>query len=589
MSARKSISSSTLLVLAVCAAAFAAGCRGGDASIPHADEGALATSIAETWTPNGLTQVRGIPVASLQQAIAARLERGGRPHGLDANDWKRVLRLYESYGNLPLWLEKDADSERANQLIDALATVHEHGLRGDAYPLDELVGALRPIDKARRPTVEQLADADVLLTATYVALGEDLLTGQVDPKQVEPDWRIDPQTSDVDSLLARMLRGEPLSRSIEAMRPQDPGYDELRAQLKRYRELAAGGGWRRVPEGKALRPGDSASMPRLAALHDRLAAEGYVGRDADLVRAAADSGAAARLAVYGGELAGAVAAFQARHNIVVDSVLGPETVQSMNLSAEHRTGQIMANLERYRWLPRSLGDRYIYVNVPAFRLDAYDGGRKVLSMKVIVGEEYEDKATPAFADSMQFVEFFPYWNVPEEIAEKELWPKINADPSYLERNEYELVTERGETRIRQKPGDKNALGYVKFLFPNPLNIYMHDTPERSLFGRDVRAFSHGCIRVEKPEELAVYALSGTRGWTEDRIRQAMRGPNRQVRLAEKIPIYIVYFTTFVRDGELYFGNDIYERDSELVRVVERSAIPSPGEVRRLAELRKLVD
>jgi murein L,D-transpeptidase YcbB/YkuD len=589
VSIRNSIPRYMLFALATCALVAAAGCRGRDATTLQSAEGAIAGAVAETWSPEGLTEVRGIPVATLQRTIASRLERGRRPRGLDARDWKRVVRLYESYGHLPLWLEKDADSERADQLIDALATMHDHGLRGDAYPLDELRDALRPIDKARRPTAEQLAEADVLLTATYVALGEDLLTGQVDPAKVEPDWRINPQTTDVDSLLARMLRGEPLARSIELMRPQDAGYDALRDQLERYRDVAAGGGWRRVPEGKTLRPGDTASVERLSALHDRLAAEGYLGRDADVVPSAGDSGAAAKLAIYEAELAGAVAEFQARHGIIVDSILGPGTVKSMNVTAEHRVGQIMANLERYRWLPRSLGDRYIYVNVPAFRLDAYDDGEKVLSMKVIVGEEYEDKATPAFADSMSYVEFAPYWNVPKEIAEKEIMPKVEADPTYLERNDYEVVEENGRTRIRQRPGEKNALGQVKFGLPNPLNIYLHDTPERSLFTRDIRAFSHGCIRVEKPEELAEYALAETPSWTRDRIRQAMRGSNRRVPLARTIPVHIVYFTTFVRDGTLYFGNDIYDRDSELVRVVERSALPSPREVQRLAELRRLVD
>ncbi|HEU4565685.1 MAG TPA: L,D-transpeptidase family protein [Gemmatimonadaceae bacterium] len=552
-----------------------------------ASDGALDGAVSETWSPDGLEHVRDVPVNAIEGAIAARLERGARPKGLDDRDWKRVLRLYETYGNRPLWLEEDGDSERADQLIDALAAVHEHGLRSELYPLEELAAALRPIDKARHPSPEQLAQADVMLTSIYVALGEDLLTGQVDPDDVAQEWRIDPQTSDVDSLLARTLRGQPLSRAIERMRPQDEQYDLLRKELKRYRELAAGGGWGQVPAGKSLKPGDRAPAARLAALRERLAAEGYL--DGAARETTGEGRDAASAGVYDRELAGAVAAFQARHGIVVDSILGPGTVASMNVPVEHRVGQIMANLERYRWLPRSLGDRYIYVNVPAFRLDAYDDGRRVLSMKVIVGDEYEDRATPAFADSMRYLEFAPYWNVPKEIAEKEIWPTVDADPGYLERNDYEIVEENGETRIRQKPGEKNALGRVKFMFPNPLNIYLHDTPEHALFREDVRAFSHGCIRVEKPAELAAYALAGQREWTRERIEEAMNGENRQVPLARKIPIYIVYFTTFVRDGKLYFGNDIYERDDELVRTVERAALPTPRAVRLLAELRELVD
>jgi murein L,D-transpeptidase YcbB/YkuD len=567
-----------LAALAIAALVFIGACRNNDAAIPESHLG----DIADTWSPPSLTRVRNVPIAAIQQAIQTRVTTGARPKGLDTHDWKRVATLYDHYQHIPLWLEEDADSERANQLVDALATVHEHGLRGDAYPLEELRAALAPIDKNRRPTPQQLAAADVILTAIYVALGEDLLTGQVDPATVEPDWGIRQSTTDVDSLLARTLRGSPLDRAIARMRPQDEQYSALREQLRRYREIAASGGWKPVPNGPTLRPRDTSDVARLTALRERLAVE-------DFISAGTIEGDSAGRAVYEGELAGAVAAFQRRHGIVVDSILGAGTLASLNQTAEYRTGQIMANLERHRWMPRSLGDRYIYVNVPAFRLDAYDDGRPVLSMKVIVGQQYADQATPAFADSMTYIEFAPYWNVPEKIAEEELWPEINEDPSYLEANDYEIVNDRGEPRIRQRPGRKNALGQVKFIFPNNYNIYLHDTPARSLFQRDVRAFSHGCIRIEKPFDLAKYALAGMPGWNEARIERAMEGPTRQVTLRRKIPVYIVYFTAYVRDGTLWFANDLYERDNDLVKVVERSAIPSPREVALLAEIRKLAD
>ena len=567
-----------LIGFAIGALALVGACRNNDAATPESHLG----DVAETWSPGGITRVRNVPVATLQEAIRSRVATGDRPKGLDAGDWQRVVKLYEYYQHVPLWLEEDADSERADQLVNALATVHEHGLIGNGYPLEQLRAALAPIDKHRRPRPEQLAEADVVLTSIYVALGEDLLTGQIDPGKVAPDWRIRQSTADVDSLLARTLRGNPLDRAIALMRPQDEQYTALRDQLRRYRALAAAGGWPRVPGGPTLRPGDTAQVERLKTLRERLAVEDFIERG-DIE---ADS---AGRAIYGGELAGAVATFQRRHGIVVDSILGAGTLASLNLTAQYRAGQIMANLERYRWMPRSLGDRYIYVNVPAFHLDAYEGGRPVLSMKVIVGQQYADQATPAFADMMTYIEFAPYWNVPEKIAEEEIWPKVDEDPGYLEANDYEVVNDRGGPRVRQRPGEKNALGRAKFIFPNDLNIYLHDTPARSLFQRDVRAFSHGCIRIEKPFELAKYALAGMPGWTADRIERAMEGPTRQVVLKRKIPVYIVYFTAYVRDGTLWFANDLYERDSELVKLVERSAIPSPTEVALLAELRKLAD
>ena len=554
-------------------------------------------SVEETWDPRGIDEVRDYDLAALRPAIAERLS-GNRPEGLDERDWQRVQALYQNYDTIPLWLEEDADSRRGDELIDALVSIHEHGLRGDLYPLERLRDALAPIDKASDPTPAQLAEADVMLSAIYVSLGEDLLIGQIDPSSVEQQWRIEPDALDVDSVLARTLRLEPLRNALAGLRPPDEQYEALQAALREYRQIAARGGWEELPPGPPLEPRDTASADRIAKLRLRLAVEGYVESVAvdTLAPAMPDDTAAARRrtdsiprAIYDEELAGAVAAFQARHGIIVDSILGRGTVASLNVPVEYRVGQIMANLERIRWLPRSYQDRFIIVNVPSFSLVAFDGGKPALNMRVIVGAEYEDRATPAFADEMSYVEFAPYWNVPDEIAEKEIWPKYDADPSYFERNDYEVVQSGGRTIVRQRPGDRNALGHVKFMFPNALNIYLHDTPERTLFTRDVRAFSHGCIRVEKPAELAKFVLSANGGWDESRIEEAMNGENQRVQLASKIPIYIVYVTTFVRDGTLHFGNDIYDRDSELVDLVKRSALPNAEEMALLEELRKLVD
>jgi len=240
--------------------------------------------------------------------------------------------------------------------------------------------------------------------------------------------------------------------------------------------------------------------------------------------------------------------------------------------AAFRVGQIAANLERYRWLPRSLGQRYILVNVPAFRLEAWDSTGKALEMKVIVGQEYEGRTTPVFSDRMETVVFRPYWNVTPDIQSKEIAPKVASDPGYLARNQMEYYRDGGETRIRQRPGPKNSLGLVKFLFPNSFNIYLHDTPARLLFLKDMRAFSHGCIRLEKPDELAQWVL----GWDSTRVAEAMTGAraNQYASLPRKLPVFIIYLTAFTRDGELFFGNDLYARDEALVQRVAAGALPS---------------
>ena len=490
-----------------------------------------------------------------------------------------MQRLYNSYNGAALWMESEGPNKpRTNALLRAIVNANEDALWLDAYPLTELVQTMSAVRDAKEPSAEQLANADVLLTTTYVALAEDLLGGQTDPKQLSQAWHISGRVERVDSAVARSLRAPKLDEAIAQMRPRYDDYAALQQALTRFRDIVKKGGWQPVPRGKLLKRGDRDSAPRLAALRARLAAEGFSADSADST--------AARPTVYDRSLAGAVADFQAHHGIVVDSILGDSTVQSLNVAAVYRLAQIAANLERLRWLPRDPGQRYIIVNVSAFRLQAYDSGQKALEMKVIVGEEYEGKQTPVFADSMETVVFRPYWQITPGIQKKEIEPKIAADPGYLDRNDMEYYRDGGETRIRQRPGDKNSLGLVKFLFPNDFNIYLHGTPEGQLFEKDVRAFSHGCIRLEKPEEMATWVL----GWPMDRVLEYEHGENnRSVRVPRKLPVYITYLTTYTRDGELYFGNDLYGRDDQLVKQIASASFASPEAVRNLAALQRLVN
>jgi murein L,D-transpeptidase YcbB/YkuD len=550
-----------------------AACSSGDSSKGSAAAGEVTTSAA--WSPSSLTAVNGVPVAALRTAIGARLA-GARPATVTEDAWWHTKRLYARYQQTPLWLEeKGLAKDRAGALTDAVLAVNADAIALDDYPIADLANAIVALRRTQTPTAEQLADADVLLTATYAALGEDLLSGQVDPKSVSQSWHIDAKDENVDSALVRTLGKMPLAPAINAMRPQDADYAALQKELLRFRELVAKGDWPRVPAGKAVKIGQPDSPQRLAVLRARLAAEGIP------VAAAPASGGG----VYDAALGAAVAQFQARHGIAVDSALGTETVNSLNVPAAYRLGQIAANLERKRWMPRSLPERYVYVNVPAFQLTAFDAGKPVLESKVIVGQEFEDKATPVFADSMETVVFRPYWNITPDIQAKEVGPKAAADPGYLAANDMEYYSDGGVQRIRQKPGPKNSLGYVKFLFPNDFNIYLHDTPNHALFDKDVRAFSHGCIRVEKPNELAQWAL----GWDAGKVQQAMdQGPdNTPVKLARKIPVFIIYGTAYQRDGQLYFGNDLYHRDDALVKAVADGAMPSQRAVQAIEALKRI--
>jgi L,D-transpeptidase YcbB len=535
--------------------------------------------VTHNWTPPRPTEVAGVPAATVDSAIARRIA-ADPPARVTKEHWNHVRALYAAYGGTALWMEQGGpNEERTKALLRAILDAHTDAIRLDAYPLDELAQKLTAVRQAKNTSADALADADVLLTTTYTALAEDLLQGQADPRKLSQDWFIDVKRERLDSAVAYSLRADKLDAGIASMRPQDEEYAALQKALLNFRKVVNDGGWGTVPQGKLLHPGDSAPPARLAALRARLSAEGFLADSTSPT----DSVAAQ---LYDPELAGAVATFQAHHGIVVDSALGKETVESMNVPADYRLAQIAANLERYRWMPRHLGDRYIFVNVPAFQLTAFDSGNKVLQMKVIVGAEFEGRRTPVFADSMETVVFRPYWNITPEIQAKEIEPKIAADPSYMAKERLEYWKDGSRTAIRQLPGGKNSLGLVKFLFPNSYNIYLHDTPEDALFDKDVRAFSHGCIRLEKPEELATWVL----GWDMGKVTEYEHGKdNQSVRLPVKLPVYITYLTTYTRDGELYFGNDLYGRDDKLVQEIASGRFASAEALRDLDALRKLVD
>ncbi len=567
--------------------ALAAGCSRDKSTTSEGD-------IVGNWQPQA-SGVANIPVAEIRSAVDQRLA-AEPPAPVNADQWGHVKSLYKQFPQGPLWFSQEGlDKTRVGALLKALAAADSDAMGVNDYPLPALQQAVAAVEENKQPSAQQVAEADVLMSSLYVSLGEDLLTGQVDPRKVSQAWHIDSEDEQVDSALVRSLRADPLDQAFARMRPQDEEYGRLRQALMQYRADAANG-WPQVPAGPPLKVGDSDSPARLQALRARLAAEGLLADSGAPAASAAPATAAgtsprpaararAGAGIYDQALAKGVEAFQSLHGIPVDGTLGEETVTSMNTPVSYRLGQIAANLERHRWLPRALGQRYVYVNVPAFMLTAYDSGRKALEMKVIVGQEYEDKATPVFSDSMETVVFRPYWNVTPNIQAKELEPKIAANPGYMAEHNYEWYNDGGTRRIRQRPGGENSLGLVKFLFPNDFNIYLHDTPSRELFDKDVRAFSHGCIRVQQPAQLASWVL----GWDTDRVEQAMQGggDNRSVRVPQKLPVYIVYSTAYVKDGRLAFGNDLYRRDDDLIREMQSWATPDPAHVQALQALMKL--
>jgi L,D-transpeptidase YcbB len=518
----------------------------------------------QKYSPQSVERVLNVPAADLRAAIATRIGSEDRPAWVTPSRWQRVRGTYQRFGNGPLWLEAGGVQARANALLDAIRAAPEHALDTTAYPVSEMERAIDAKRLTDTATAGTIADADVLLTSAYVAYAADMIAGQVDPKTVSQAWFIPAVPRELDSAIVRGIEGADMKASLAAMAPHDPDYQALKEAYARYRRIAASGGWPAVTS-------DNGATTS-AALQARLATEFQTDSSrpttpgADSVSTdAARATAATSPDAAGANLGMLLRQFQQRYGLEPTGRPNGATLAALNVSAADRAEQIGANLERYRWLPRYLGSRYIYVNVPAFRLDAYDSGKKVLSMKVVVGEEFEGKTTAVFSDSMETVAFRPYWNITPDIQRKEIAPKVARDPGYLARHDMEYYNDGSVTRIRQRPGEKNSLGLVKFLFPNSYNIYLHDTPAKELFAKADRAASHGCIRLERPAELAQWVL----GWPPEKVQAAMHSgrDNQGVRLPQKLPVYIVYFTVYVRDGQLYFGDDIYRRDEELKEAV----------------------
>ncbi|HEU5305235.1 MAG TPA: L,D-transpeptidase family protein, partial [Gemmatimonadales bacterium] len=385
------------------------------------------------------------------------------------------------------------------------------------------------------------------------------------------------------------------------LRPRQREYDELLDRLAEYRELEEKGGWATVPGGTRDR-GNEGPMergdegPRVGALRYRLAATGELDK-------------AEGKPVFDDKVAEVVARFQERHGIPVDSTVGHATLAALNVPVETRIRQIELNLERYRWLPSDFGKRYILVNIPDYRLYAYDGGKERLTMRVIVGDEYGN-ATPVFADSMTYLVFRPQWEVPRRILVDEVIPKVREDIYYLAKHSYEIVdtvsnqviadpasidwsdldTTEIHFRIRQKSGAGNALGNVKFMFPNQFSIYLHDTPADHLFDQSRRTLSHGCVRVEEPVKLAGYVLDGQEDWDEEKIEAAMAtAPDVKavpvtVDLERPIPVYLLYLTAFVRDGVLHFRDDPYGKDARAIARLGKPAAKERTACDQLLEL-----
>lgn len=456
--------------------------------------------------------------------------------------------FYERRGFTPAWIADTGLRPEADDLLAAVEDAASDGLRSEDY---HLTGLRQQVAQARsRAAQGDLAELDLQLTDAFLRLGADLRYGRVNPELIYSDCDIDIPEVDIpavlESALAATAAGS-LRQAIADLAPPHEGYRALKEALARFRETAARGGWPSVPAGPTLKPGEKSE--RVTALRARMEASG------DLQPQTSEKD------LFDAPLEAAVKAFQEKHGLDTDGAVGPGTLEALNATAADRVRQIEINLDRWRWLPRDLGERHLIVNIAGFWLDVVEAGAPVLSMRVVAGKP--TSRTPMFSGTMTNVVLNPYWNVPPGILKNEILPKLARDPGYLARQNMERVPGGG---VRQRPGPNNALGKVKFLFPNRFNVYLHDTPSRSLFSRAVRTFSHGCIRVEKPLDLAEYLLKDDPAWTREKIEKAMGKSGREswVKVPNPLPVHLVYWTAWVdAAGVTQFRKDVYGRDTPL--------------------------
>lgn len=517
------------------------------------------------------------PPRSSEDLLADRIRAREEATDLRLRARAALLGFYARRSFRAAWNDEHGPNRLADDLVGALSRADLEGLDPEDYHFTEIGALLSYVRVAtssgRAPDVSRLADLDLLLTDAFLLYASHLLGGRVDPESLHPLWEATPRGADLGGLLEDALESRKIARALQRLAPAHDGYRRLRDALARTRAYAEAGAWPVLPRGPALERGNQG--PAVALLRERLHAEG------DLKQKGGDS--------FDHEVERAIRRFQWRHGLEQTGALDADTHAELNVRAEARAEQIALNMERWRWLPQDLGRRRIEVNIAAYQLQVIDGDEVALAMRVVVGKAY--RRTPVFSDTVRYIVLNPNWYVPRTIAAEELLPKIQKDSTYLERFgihvrsadadakevdpasiEWSAVTpDSFPYRLRQEPGRLNPLGRMKFMFPNRYDVYLHDTPSRRLFEEPQRDFSHGCIRVEQPIELAVYLTKKSSRWNRDRIEAALdEGTEQSIYLPRPMPIHLLYWTAWAEeDGTIHFRRDINGVDPPLARALAR--------------------
>lgn len=473
--------------------------------------------------------------------------------------------LYEFPGAL-LWQEQQQLTSKGHDALDFISSAFIHGLN----PEDYHYSTLSQFDLAS----EKLGplEYDHLLTTSLLDLIHDLAVGKTDPLLTDPQWHIPRPDFDSVSFLQQALLSKHFSSSLADIIPSSEIYQSLTTALSQYRSFAERKGWSIIPPLPLLRPGERHQL--IPAIRQRLAIE-------DPILVITNDNENSQL--YDDELVSAVKRFQQHNQLKVDGIIGQETQATINISADQRVQQIKVALERYRWLPQQLGERHLIINLASYQLNAIADNQQQLNMRVIVGQQ--KRQTPSFTSKMTHIVFNPYWHVPPKLARKDLLPKQQKDPNYFYLNNFTVFQKENGQKVeidpysidwqtltgrrfpyslRQSPGTNNALGKVKFMFPNPWDIYLHDTPNKELFKHHQRNFSSGCIRVEDPYALADFSLADSAA--SQLIQQLDDNNENSARhLAKPLPVYAIYSTVWPDKNGINFAKDNYLRDQSIAK------------------------
>ncbi|MDJ0875806.1 MAG: L,D-transpeptidase family protein [Desulfobacterales bacterium] len=482
-----------------------------------------------------------------------------------------VAAFYEQRGFAPAW----GRQAQVDGLMEAIRRIEADGLDPKDYYLSELLDYHQKIAAADIADGQLKAEFDLILTGSLIRLCYNLIFGKVDPITQHASWNFNRDVADLEpvAFLEQAIASDDIAVFIAELIPKYRIYTGLKGVLADYRRMAAAGGWAPIPEGDTLKQG--MQDERVAALRQRLVAGG------DLLPGQASGNR------FDEALEATVKRFQQRHSLDADGVVGQGTLAALNVSAEQRIGQIRVNLERLRWVLHDVPPEFILVDIAGYRVYVYKERQTIWESRVQVGRPY--RQTPSFRSDMKYIVFNPTWTVPPGILSKDVLPAIKKDPGYLERRNISVLDRSGRPVdtgaidwakttarrfpyiLRQEPGPSNALGQVKFIFPNKHFVFLHDTPSKALFRRTDRAFSSGCIRVERPLELAALLLQDVSGWNRSHIDKLIAaGRTQTVFLSQPVPVLMVYLTAEFFDGQILFKDDVYKRDAPL-----RKALDSP--------------